>query len=128
MADGYRRQYGAPPSPQQLDALVDRSITEEMIYREAVQVGLDKDDEIVRRRLIQKYEFLQQDINTPTPPTDAQLVHFYAVHPELYRVPERLTFTHVYFSPDSRGASGARNAAASLSTTLNGGTSTRAAA
>ena len=119
LAEHYRQQYGASPSPRQLDALVDTAITEEISYRQAIKLGLDQGDEIVRRRLIQKYEFLQQDLATPRDPTEAEAKDFYLRHPERYVLPERFTFTHVYFSPDRRGDAGARDAAAALSASLN---------
>ena len=119
LAKHYQQQYGAEPSPQQLAALVDTAITEEMSYREAIRLGLDQDDEIVRRRLIQKYEFLQQDMAASRDPTPAEIEHFYAQHLERYILPARLTFTHVYFSPDRRGDVGARDSAATIAAALN---------
>jgi hypothetical protein len=119
LADQYRRQYGAAPSALQLDALIDQAITEEITYREAIKLGLDRDDEIVRRRLMQKYEFLQQDLATPRNPTPEEAMSFFTRHAERYLVPERLTFSHVYFSPDRRGDAGARDAAAALAAVLN---------
>ena len=127
LAEHYRQQYGASPTPRQLDALVDTALTEEMSYRQAIKLGLDQGDEIVRRRLIQKYEFLQQDLATPRDPTQAEMQDFYDHHLERYTVPERLTFTHVYFSPDRRGDVGARDAAATLATALSARGITRAA-
>lgn len=118
LAEHYRQEYGASPTAPQLDALVDTAITEEISYRQAIQLGLDQGDEIVRRRLIQKYEFLQQDLSTPRDPTQAEIQDFYDRHLERYVVPERFTFTHVYFSPDRRGDVGARDAAASLASAL----------
>jgi peptidyl-prolyl cis-trans isomerase C len=119
LAEHYRQQYGVAPSSRQLEALIDNAVTQEMSFREALRLGLDRDDEIVRRRLIQKFEFLQQDLSTPPQPTDSVLKAFYDRHPQLYLLPARQTFTHVYFSPDRRGDLGARNAAAALSTALN---------
>jgi peptidyl-prolyl cis-trans isomerase C len=127
LTEHYRQQYGASPTPRQLDALIDSAITEEMSYRQAIKLGLDQNDEIVRRRLIQKYEFLQQDLATPRDPTQAAAQDFYDHHLERYAVPERLTFTHVYFSPDRRGDVGARDAAATLATALSARGITRAA-
>jgi peptidyl-prolyl cis-trans isomerase C len=117
--DNYQLQYGGLPSPQQLDALVEQFVREEIFYHEALKLGLDVDDEIIRRRLVQKYEFLQQDLATPAEPTDAQLLGYYEQHPEHYRLPETVTFTHVYFSTDLHGEAGARRAAQDLATTLN---------
>jgi hypothetical protein len=119
IADNYRLQYGALPSPQQLQSLVDNFIKEEVFYHEALKLGLDTDDEIIRRRLVQKYEFLQQDLAIAREPTDAQLLDYFRQHADQYRVPDKVTFTHVYFSPDARGDSGARDAAQELASSLN---------
>jgi len=119
IADNYGRQYGGLPSEPQLAALVDNFVKEEIFYHEALKLGLDKDDEIIRRRLVQKYEFLQQDLATPAEPTDAELQNYYHQHLDQYLIPKRVTFTHVYFSPDHRGEKGAREAAEELASNLN---------
>lgn len=127
LADNYRLQYGGIPTPPQLQALVDNFIKEEILYRSALKLGLDVNDEIIRRRLVQKYEFLQQDLATPAEPTESQLRAYYRQHPDRYLRPETVTFTHVYFSPDARGDSGARDAAHALASNLNRLGATRAA-
>jgi peptidyl-prolyl cis-trans isomerase C len=119
IAENYRLQYGGLPSVQQLDALVNNFIREEIFYHEALKLGLDADDEIIRRRLVQKYEFLQQDLATPTAPTQSQLLDYYHEHLDQYRRPQTVTFTHVYFSTDGRGENRARDAAQSLASSLN---------
>jgi len=111
----------------ELKVLVEANTTEEVMYREALRLGLDKDDEIVRRRLVQKYEFLNQDLATPPEPTDGALRDYFQQHQEQYRLPDRVTFTHVYFSPDTRGEDGARAAAAALGARLDAQHATRAA-
>jgi peptidyl-prolyl cis-trans isomerase C len=126
IADGYRMQYGIPPSAAQLERLVDRFIEEEISYREALKLGLDREDEIIRRRLVQKYEFLQQDLSTPAEPTHSQLLDYYQKHLDRYRELERITFTHVYFSPERRGEEGAREAAEELASSLSLRGTTRA--
>jgi peptidyl-prolyl cis-trans isomerase C len=100
ITNNYRLQYGASPTAEQLNALVDQFIKEEVFYHEALRLKLDRDDEIIRRRLVQKYEFLQQDLGTPKDPSEADLHAFYQVHAKNYEIPERLTFSHVFFSVD----------------------------
>lgn len=119
ISDNYRLQYGGTPSAQQLDGLVDSFIQEEVFYREALRLGLDAGDEIVRRRLAQKYEFLQLDLIPPKEPTDPQLQVYYNQHRNRYLRPATVTFTHVYFSPDTRGVGGAEQAARALAARLN---------
>jgi parvulin-like peptidyl-prolyl isomerase len=98
--NNYRLQYGASPTAEQLNALIDQFIKEEVFYHEALRLKLDQDDEIIRRRLVQKYEFLQQDLGTPQDPSEADLRAFYQLHAKNYEIPERLTFSHVFFSID----------------------------
>ena len=119
IADNYRLQYGVLPAARQLDALVDNFIREEIFYHEALKLGLDADDEIIRRRLVQKYEFLQQDLAAPVEPTESQLLDYYHQHPDQYRRPQTVTFTHVYFAPDVRGDPAAREAAQVEASSLN---------
>jgi peptidyl-prolyl cis-trans isomerase C len=119
IAANYRLQYGAPPTGAQLDSLVDQYVREEVFYHQALKLGLDHDDEIIRRRLVQKYEFLQQDLALAQDPTRAQLESFYTQHQSDYRTPERVSFTQVYFSPDLRGEEGARAAAVRTAAALN---------
>ncbi|MFL6603923.1 MAG: peptidylprolyl isomerase [Steroidobacteraceae bacterium] len=127
IADNYRLQYGGLPSSEQLNRLVDSFIKEEIFYRQAQKLGLDVNDEIVRRRLVQKYEFLQQDLATPGEPTESQLREYYQQRPDSYLRPATVTFTHVYFSPDARGDSGARHATQALASNLNRRGASRAA-
>jgi parvulin-like peptidyl-prolyl isomerase len=98
--NNYRLQYGASPTAEQLNALIDQFVKEEVFYHEALRLKLDQDDEIIRRRLVQKYEFLQQDLGTPQDPSQADLRAFYQLHTKDYEIPERLTFSHVFFSVD----------------------------
>jgi peptidyl-prolyl cis-trans isomerase C len=98
LARGYSLQYGAAPDPQTLEALVRSDVHDEMLYRQGVALKLDRDDEIVRRRVIQKMQFLMQDLNAPAEPTQAQLQAFYAAHAARYATAPRATFSHIFFS------------------------------
>jgi peptidyl-prolyl cis-trans isomerase C len=124
--NNYRLQYGTSPTPEQLDTLVDQFTQEEVFYREARRLKLDEDDEIVRRRLVQKYEFLQQDLGTPNDPSDADLQTYYRIHTKNYEVPERLTFSHVFFSVDRSNDGDARARAERVLASLNREALTRA--
>jgi hypothetical protein len=75
---------GRPPSESELAALIEPTIKEEVLYREAIKLGLDQNDAQVRRRLIEKMNFLTQDLaGEVAPPDDATLAAFMAEHPEL---------------------------------------------
>ena len=99
-------QYGVAPTPQQLSKLVDNYVAEEMLYRQALAMGLDRDDEIIRRRLIQKLQFLQQDMASPPAPPRAALRAYYESHPALFVSPGSVSFQQLFFSAD-RGDSAA---------------------
>jgi peptidyl-prolyl cis-trans isomerase C len=99
----FSKQWQRQPNAQELQALVDGRIREEVLYREALAMGLDKEDTIVRRRLAQKVEFLMGDVSGVTEPDDATLRPYFEANAERYREPPRLSFSHVYFSTDKRG-------------------------
>jgi len=100
MVMNYKTQTGDLPNKQQLDAMIDNYIREEISYREAKKIGLDKDDEIIRRRLSQKFNFLQTDLTETAQPSDKDLEQFYTQHPELFQTDATVSFSHIYFSTD----------------------------
>jgi hypothetical protein len=111
LAETWRLQYGSPPSPDAREGLVRQWIAGEALYREGLARGVDRDDEIIRRRVIQKMQFLTQDLAAPPEPRDSDLRTYYQGHLAAYRTAERVSFSHVFFSPDDRGDEAARQAA-----------------
>ena len=110
----YKTQTGNLPTKQQLDAMIDNYIKEEISYREAKKMGLDKDDEIVRRRLSQKFDFLQTDLTEIQVPTEEQLQQFYTNNPALFRDSATVSFSHIYFSTDNSNDTVAKQRAVAL--------------
>jgi peptidyl-prolyl cis-trans isomerase C len=102
------------PTPEQMQALVDGRVREEILYREALALGLDKDDAIVRRRMAQKMEFLVEDVAALREPTAEELQTWFQNNAEHFTRPARATFRHLYFSPDRRGANAREDAARAL--------------
>jgi peptidyl-prolyl cis-trans isomerase C len=100
LANRYAMQFGASPSPQTLSQLVEQEIEEEILFRRGVALGLDRDDEIVRRRVVQKMQFLLNDVQAPREPQEAELSAYFDQHAERYTTPPRVTFSHVYISAD----------------------------
>jgi peptidyl-prolyl cis-trans isomerase C len=98
-----------PPTTDQMRALVEQRVSEEVLSREAVALGLDKGDEIIKRRLAQKMDFLAADISALQNPGDAELRDWYTQNSGRFVHPARASFRHLYFSFDR---SGARDAAA----------------
>ena len=106
-------QWGEEPTDSDLQTLIDEAVDEEILYREALRLGLDRDDAIVRRRLAQKLTFILEDTGDTGPPSETEIEEYYARHAEGYRRPGRTTFDHVFLSGDSR-ADPAGDAAALL--------------
>ena len=102
LSDQWRAQMGRDPTETELAGLVDAHVREEMLVREALKMGLDVNDVIIRRRLAQKLTFLTEDLALLERATDAELRAFFEADAERYRVPARFTFSHIYFSPDRR--------------------------
>ena len=99
----FTRTWQRPPTAQELAGLIDDYIREEVLYREAVAMGLDRDDTIVRRRLRQKLEFLTEETAAMAAPSDEELQTFLQQHLDAFRVEPRLAFRHVYLRRDRRG-------------------------
>ena len=114
LAAMWEQRWNRPPTDAELVGLVRAWLREDILYREALAMGLDEDDHIIRRRLAQKLEFLTNDIAQMREPTDAELQAFFDTHIDLFRAPDRVTLTHVYFNPDARGAATLEDAARAL--------------
>jgi parvulin-like peptidyl-prolyl isomerase len=114
LASGFSRTWQRPPTDEELKGLVDEYVKEEIATREAVAMGLDRDDTIIRRRLRQKLEFLVEDTVDEVPPTDAELRQWMEKHPETFRAESRVALRQVYVSPERHGASARADAEALL--------------
>jgi PPIC-type PPIASE domain len=98
LAEGFARTWLRAPTTEELEGLIRDYIREEVYYREAMAMGLDRDDTIIRRRLQQKLEFVTENISDFTPPTDEELRVFLQDHPDQFRSERRFTFHQVYLS------------------------------
>lgn len=99
----FQKQWQRLPDGKELQGLIRAHLKEEVLYREALALGLEKDDTIVRRRLAQKMEFLITDITVPTEIDDKTLMGYYEKNSESYSRAAKLSFRHIYFNPDQRG-------------------------
>ena len=107
------------PNVKELRGEVNRLIREQILSREAVSLGLDEGDTVVRRRLAQKMNFLFRDLSDITEPSDGTLQEYLQKNRSSYEIPGRVTFTHVYFNTDKRGEEGAAKAVRALVERLN---------
>ncbi|MFL6451129.1 MAG: peptidyl-prolyl cis-trans isomerase [Bryobacteraceae bacterium] len=111
LVTGFARTWQRPPSKEELQGLIRDYIREEAAYREAVARGLDRDDTIIRRRLRQKLEFLQEDVAAHPEPKDGELQSFLQSHRDKFKSETTLTFRHVYLNPQAHGANLSRDGA-----------------
>jgi hypothetical protein len=98
----WERRWNRPPTRQELDGVISTFVREDILYRQAVAMGLGKDDPITRRRLAQKLEFLTNDIALFREPADGELEQYFQDNKPLYREPDLITFSHVFLDPDLR--------------------------
>ena len=100
--------------------LADDYARNEVLFREAMALNLNKNDQIIRRRLIQKMDYLAQGFYDEAKPlTEDDLRAYYAEHKQEYKKPASATFTHVFISSDSRAVEDAKGIADALLQTLN---------
>jgi peptidyl-prolyl cis-trans isomerase C len=107
-----------PPTPAEMQSLIELRVREEVLYREGLALGLDKDDTIVKRRIAQKMEFLAEGASIDSNPSTDTLRMWFKDNSQRFLLPPRVSFRHVYFSPDHRGdqaREGAAQAMAQLS-------------
>src|SRR5215475_6861788 len=76
----FQSQWRREPTPEEFNRLVENKVQEEILYREALAMGLDKDDTIVKRRMAQKMQFLAEDVAAAREPTTAELKRWYEQH------------------------------------------------
>lgn len=114
LSEGFAKQWHRAPDEAELRGLVEDHIREEVLYREALTLGLDRNDTIVRRRMAQKMEFLSQDIAASVEPDEAALRKYFTDNAARYAKSARVSFRHVYFSTDRRGEKLAADAKAAL--------------
>jgi hypothetical protein len=105
---------GREPTAEEMDALIEPTVRDEVMYREALALGLDVDDDEVRTRLIEKMNYLTQDLADPEPASEQVLRDFYAASPALFTIPSLVSFDQVFFSPGARGDRLEADAAAGL--------------
>jgi hypothetical protein len=111
IAETFARTWRRPPTSQELEGLIRDRVQEEVYSREAMALGLDKDDTIIRRRLRQKMEFVTDDVAALAEPTDDQLGTYLKAHADMFRVQREFTFSQVYLNPERHGENLVRDTA-----------------
>jgi hypothetical protein len=100
---GFSRTWQRPPTREELEGLIRDRVREEVYSREAIAMGLDRDDPIIRRRLQQKLTFLTDDVAAVAEPTEAELADYLKTHAAGFGVDRKFTFSQVYLDPSRRG-------------------------
>ncbi len=113
LMNSWALQVGRNPNPDEAKAVIDNLIEEEILYREALRLGLDANDQIIKRRLAQKLMFLKQE-SKGTKLAELEISEFYKNNLDKYTIPEQFDFTHIYFSKEDDGLARALNARALL--------------
>lgn len=100
LAEIFNRTWQRPPAPQELRGLIEAYVKEEIYYREALKIGLDRDDTLIRRRMQQKMEFLTEPAEDALKATDADLQAFLDTNRSEFKVEPRLAFQQIFINPE----------------------------
>jgi hypothetical protein len=106
----WSKRMGREPTVKEMRGTVNQMIREQILSREAVSLGLDEGDTVVRRRLAQKMDFLLKGLSDIREPTEDELRSYLQENRAIYEIPAEVTFTQIYFSSDKRGEEGAERA------------------
>lgn len=98
----FRATWQRPPAEAELQALVENHIRDEVLFREGLAMGLDRDDPVIRNRVKQKMEFVGED-TLVSEPTEAELAAFFEQHRADFEIPAAVSFEQVFFDPEGRG-------------------------
>jgi hypothetical protein len=111
MVVGFTRTWQRPPTSEETEGLIQDRVREEVYCREAIALGLDKDDMVIRRRLRQKMEFVTDGVVAQAQPNDDELNAYLKEHASAFRIQRQYTFSHVYLNPERRGENLSRDTA-----------------
>jgi hypothetical protein len=114
MIEIWTRTRMRPPTVPELRGLIDAHVQEEVLYREALALGLDRDDTIVRRRLAQKLDFVAEGLAGVPEPTDEDLQALLNAEPQRFRTGGSTSFRQVFINVEERRESAYGDAVALL--------------
>ena len=96
----------------ELSMLIDDYVREEALHREALALGMDQNDYVIKQRLIQSLQFITNGfVSAAVDVSDEEIAEYYEANRDDYYVDPYITFTHVYFSSDRHGREQARKLA-----------------
>ncbi|MCE9657742.1 MAG: peptidyl-prolyl cis-trans isomerase [Burkholderiales bacterium] len=121
MASVFQRKWQRAPTPQERTHLLESLVREEILYREGVSLGLDRDDALIRRRVGQKVELLAEEAQQSSRPGDAELQAYFEANRSRFEVEPRVSFRQAFVDPGRPGRSPEREAARLLTALSNEG-------
>jgi len=96
----FTRTWMRPPTKQEMAGMIESHVRDEVYYREAVAMGLDRNDRTVRQRMRLKLEFLLEDLGDVAEPGNDVLTAYLQAHPDKFQVEARVSFWQVYLNPE----------------------------
>ena len=99
MVRQYRSTWNRTPTPAEVKGLIDTFVRDEILYREGLSLGLDKDDAVIKRRIRQKYDLIAEEEQARSAPTDADLAAYLKANPAAFLQPPVISFDQIFFDP-----------------------------
>ncbi len=118
LVSAWKSQVGRNPTDDEIVRIINNLVEEEILYREALNLGLDQDDKIIKRRLAQKISFLKQESIVDTP-SNNELLDYFNKNKDKYFIEPTFTFTHYYFSNENDALERSNEAIIQISNNLN---------
>jgi parvulin-like peptidyl-prolyl isomerase len=100
---GHEKLWGRAPTQAQLDAMIAARVDDEILYREGLAMGLERDDAVVKRRVRQKYELIAEEEDAREP-SEAELEAYLKAHPERFVAPPVVTFSQILLETEGTEA------------------------
>jgi hypothetical protein len=119
MINKWMAQMKRPPAKEEIDIFLEDYVQREILFREAKAMGLDKNDMVVKNRMLQKIDFLTNDLLVTTSPTDAEALKYFNDNLEKYTIPGKIDFIHIFFNLDKRSIDEAKQTALGIKNDLN---------
>lgn len=108
LAENFSRTWMRAPSDKEMEGLIDGYLRDEVFYREAIALGLDQGDNLIKRRLRQKLEFILEDVSSLVEPTDEELTLYMQQHKARFHIKPQVSFQQVYLNYDKHDDVGAQ--------------------
>jgi hypothetical protein len=119
MINKWMAQLKRPPTKEEVDIFLEDYVQREILFREAKSMGLDKNDMVIKNRMLQKIDFLTNDLLVTASPTDAEALKYFNDNLEKYTIPRKIDFIHIFFNLDKRNFDDAKQTALDVKKNLN---------